>query len=627
MRIESRRRFFIAEPSRHSPSLALGIGVAVRVVRAAVHRIGRGPLLATAVAFGVLMASASAAWAGGGPENVLLIVNPESADSLAIANHYVRLRDIPQDNLLFVPWNPREEMTDVDVFRTKILMPILQAIYARGLMNQVDYIVYSADFPWGIRLYRDIEKFKEKLRQESAGATKDGKGREWPVQFTAVGSINGLTYLWQGVAAVHPMYFSLQSNHYMRLPIPEQSEATTAGFRGNRWYNRKGQVVETKEYRYFLSAMLGVTAGRGNSRQEVLSYLERSAAADGTKPKGTIYFVENDDVRSRVRQGGYPRAVQSLQKMGIDAEIIKGTVPLQRDDVQGVMMGTAEFDWKASGSTILPGALCDNFTSFGGAMNQGAKQTPLSEFLRYGAAGANGTVTEPYAMADKFASPLVQVHYAKGCTLAEAYYQSIYGPYQQLIVGDPLCRPWADIPRVSVDGVEAGANLKGSVRITPSARSADILAIDHFELFVDNLRVMECKPGGEFSLDTTKYPDGYHQLRIVAVGSPPIETQGRVVMPVKLANYGRRIEASLATTGPIQASKPLTVSVDSPGAEAIVTLYGSHVVGKLKGEKGQIEIPAKTFGVGRVLLRVASLGRGGVAGNAIAEPLELTVVE
>ena len=75
-------------------------------------------------------------------------------------------------------------------------------------------------------------------------------------------------------------------------------------------------------------------------------------------------------------------------------------------------------------------------------------QTPLSEFLRYGAAGASGTVIEPYAIPEKFPSPQIHVHYARGCTLAEAYYQSVHGPAQFLIVGDPLCRPWATIPVV-----------------------------------------------------------------------------------------------------------------------------------------------------------------------------------
>ncbi len=171
--------------------------------------------------------------------------------------------------------------------------------------------------------------------------------------------------------------------------------------------------------------------------------------ADGTHPKETIYLVRNDDIRSKVRHDLFPDVVRELAKLGVAAEILEGTVPLNKDDVQGLVMGTADFDWKASGSTILPGAICEHFTSFGGVMTAGADQTPLSEFLRYGAAGASGTVTEPYAIPHKFPSPMIQVHYARGCTLAEAFYQSVHGPYQLLIVGDPLCRPWADIPQVS----------------------------------------------------------------------------------------------------------------------------------------------------------------------------------
>ena len=110
------------------------------------------------------------------------------------------------------------------------------------------------------------------------------------------------------------------------------------------------------------------------------------------------------------------------------------------------MLGVADFDWKASQSTILPGAICEHFTSFGGDMHAAAGQTPLSEWLRYGAAAASGTVTEPYAIANKFPAPMMQVHYARGCTVAESFYQSVLCPYQLLIVGDPLCRPWANIP-------------------------------------------------------------------------------------------------------------------------------------------------------------------------------------
>ena len=237
-------------------------------------------------------------------------------------------------------------------------------------------------------------------------------------------------------------------------------------------------------------------------------------------------------------------------------------------------MGTATFDWKASGSTILPGAICDNFTSFGGAISDRYGQTLLCEFLRDGAAGASGTVTEPYAIADKFPSPLVQVHYARGCTLAEAFYQSVHSPYQLLIVGDPLCRPWADVPQVSAGGVEPGAVVRGVLTLKPTATLAGDQPVQMFELFIDGQRVAECKPGGTLTLDTAKVADGYHELRVVAIGPAPIESQGRQIIPVRLDNHGRKIEVSAATQGVLPRNTVLRIAVKSPGSIGIVAVQG-----------------------------------------------------
>ena len=111
--------------------------------------------------------------------------------------------------------------------------------------------------------------------------------------------------------------------------------------------------------------------------------------------------MQNGDIRSKVRQAGFPDAVKKLKALGVAAEIVEGNVPEGKNDVQGAMLGVADFDWKASQSTILPGTICEHFTSFGGDMHAGAGQTPLSELLRYGAAAASGTVTEPYAIAQQ----------------------------------------------------------------------------------------------------------------------------------------------------------------------------------------------------------------------------------
>ena len=568
---------------------------------------------------------ATFAWAGGGPESLLLVVNPQSEASLTIANHYAQLRAIPPDNLIYLPWDPKSQTTDIETFRRKILLPVLQTINSRRLANQIDYVVYSSDYPTAIALDSDIRKLQEAMQQSGSPAGKAEAKPEWPKQLTPIGSLNSLTYLWQAVMAGHPVDPQLHDNYYVRLPIPEQPDVPSVGFRGNRLYNPKGEVVAAEGQRYFLSTMLGVTAGRGNSLQEVIEYLKRSAAADGTHPKGTIYFVRNGDIRSKVRHDLFPIAVEQLTKLGVDAKILEGTVPLNRNDVQGVVMGTSNFDWKASGSTILPGAICEHFTSYGGAMNAGAEQTPLTEFLRYGAAGASGTVTEPYAILQKFPLPLIQVHYARGCTLAEAFYQSVAGPYQLLIVGDPLCRPWAMIPKVSVTGIEPGAVVRGNLTLKPTAAVADGKPVSTFGLVVDGLRVAECKPGETLAFDTTKLADGFHELRVVAVGSEPIESQGRQIIPVRLENHGRTLEASLTTQGRLQSDKPLMIAVRSPGSVNIVAIQGSRIVGRIAGEEGQIEIPANTLGTGPVRIRVAGLGNGGMPTNVMAQPLDFTV--
>jgi hypothetical protein len=568
--------------------------------------------------------------AGGGPENVLLVVNPKSPDSLAIANYYIHLRQIPAGNILYVPWNPDWYLVSVDDFRSQILKPIIEAIRSRRLSAQIDYVIYSSDFPWAVNLASDIQKF-ENPASVSDQPDKDGSQQTLPghrtiaKQITPVGSLNGLTYLWQSVLKGDAEYLELQSNRYTRLPDPQQKSMPSLGFRSAWQFGPHGELIESQGKSYLLSMALGVTYGRGNTVDEILRYLKRSAAADGVHPRGTIYFVKNEDVRSRVRHDIFPQAVKELEELGVSAQIIKGTVPINKNDVQGVVMGTADFDWKASGSTILPGAICDNFTSYGGIMLKNESQTPLSEFLRFGAAGSCGTVHEPYAVLQKFPLPMIQVHYARGCSLAEAFYQSVYAPYQLLIVGDPLCRPWANIPKVKVSGIKPNFLVKGMLTLSPEATMPPGREIDHFELFVNGSRANLCKPGGTLTLDTALLPDGYHELRVVAVEAGLIQSQGRVILPVMTDNHDRKIQVKVASKGVIRPDNPLIIDVASPGSIGISVLENSRIVGRLAGEKGQIKIEASQLGSGPVRLQTVGLGQGDPSSHVMALPIDVSV--
>ena len=574
------------------------------------------------------------ATAGGGPENLFLVVNSDSPDSLTVANHFIQLRHVPACNVLELPWNPSpavHDVTDVDVFREKILRPVLGAIENRKLIGQIDYIIYSCDFPWKVRLAADIAKGEAKLRGLVPSGSPPTAAR-WPKHLTDGGSINSMTYLWQPVLAGFAGYMQLDANRYTRLGYDEQKDQPTLAFRSAYQFGPRGELVATGGRRYMLSTMLGVTPGpagtvnRANTVSEVLGYLRRSAAADGTHPEGTIYFcrVENE-VRSRTREKIFDRTVKELKELGVAAEVVQGRLPARKNDVQGLMTGTSIFNFKASGSTIRPGAICEHLTSWGGAMRSPSGQTPLSEFLRHGAAGASGTVQEPYALQSKFPLASIHVHYARGCTLAEAFYQSVYGPYQLLIVGDPLCRPWANIPEVSVEGVPPGAAVKGPITLTPKATFPRGGQPQRFELFIDGWRRAVCTPGKSIELDTAGLADGYHEFRMVAVESGPIASQGRKIFGLSTANHGRTITVDAPPPGRVDLDKPLIITANSPGSIGITVMHNSRVVGRITGEKGDAAVYPKTLGSGPVQLQVVGLGRGGRLSYVTAKPIELTV--
>jgi len=582
------------------------------------------PAIAVCVGIGGFSAVARA---GGGPENVFLVVNRESPASMTIGNHYIRLRDIPACNVLALSWDPATDKTDVDAFRRRILRPVLTAIDQRRLSGQIDCIVYSSGFPWQIGVQADIDKAQAELQAVGAAPPGDSAGvRPWPKHLTPYGSINGLTYLWQPVMAGKATYMQLDANRYMRLPFPAQKDQPTLAFRGTQQFGRQGELLDDGGRRYMLSMVLGVTTDRGNTVAEVLRYLTRSAAADGTHPRGTIYYCQNDNVRSTTRDKVFPEAVSELEELGIAAEILQARVPQKKKDIMGCMIGWSGFKWHAYDNVILPGAICEHLTSWGGVMSEpGHGHSPLSEFLRYGAAGASGTVYEPYALQAKFPLALIHVHYARGCTLAEAFYQSVYGPYQLLIVGDPLCRPWANIPQVSVEGVPTGAIVQGTLKLEPSATIPGDSKVDRFELFIDGWRRAQCGVGESLTWDTTRLADGYHEFRVVAVEAGLIQSRGRQVFSIETANHGRKITASIEPTGNVSPSQPLVVTAESPGSIGIVVLHNSRQVGKITGPSGRATIDPTALGTGPVQLRVVGIAEGGPFSYVMARPFDLTI--
>jgi hypothetical protein len=616
---------FLPEPRPASGALRPAAAHAAAILR-------RGLL-----AIGLLLAATAAVRAGGGPENVLLVVNASSPDSVAVANAWADLRAVPPINVLMLPWQGGTESMTLAEFRSELLLPVLRTIEARRLGPQIDMIVYSTDFPWRVDFTAEMPK--ELLVQD--------------VYKFPSGSLTGMTMLHNAVqAGAGPVWLDPKSNFYFRPLDAAGLPAPTVGFRG--WYGwaPDGTLMETGGNRYLLAAMLGVTAGRGNSVAEIVRGLEASAAADGTAPAGTIYYVVNKDVRTTTRSPAFPPIVRALESLGVKAQVVEGTLPTGKRDVAGLMTGSAGFDWPGSGSTVLPGAICENLTSFGAVFTPSAGQTPLSDFIRAGAAGSSGTIIEPYALQSKFPHASIQLHYARGATLVEAFYQSVQSPYQLLVVGDPLCRPWASIPTIQVavadaaESLRPGASLSGTIELEPRATAAPpaesrpfaglsgrstprkppraAAEVDRFALFVDGVRLGECGPGERLAIDTPALADGHHELRVVGVESSAVESQGRWVMPVRFANHGRSLALKVEPeTVPLDGS--VRVSVSGEGIESAAVFAMGRVLGRTTGGNGSIEVPAAVLGRGRVTVRAIGRAGDGPERSVNADPVVVVV--
>jgi hypothetical protein len=287
-----------------------------------------------------------------------------------------------------------------------------------------------------------------------------------------------------------------------------------------------------------------------------------------------------------------------------------------------------EINWSGSGSTIRPGAICENFTSFGAVFDPNATQTPLSIFLQNGAAGTSGTVTEPFAWQNKFPHPMIQVHYARGCSLVESFYQSVYAPYQLLIVGDPLCQPWANIPQVQVTGITAGDTLSGTVTLQPSAklpRSGG--TVDRFELFLDGVRMATTNAQDPLQLDTTKSSDGYHELRIVGIENDAIESQGRIIVPVEFNNYGKTIQFNTSPEQRVRAGGSIKLFAKAVGARGVAFYHYDQTtpIAKFGGSDGEATVDTEVLGEGPVTLQAVGFGPGGFDTHVVSKPVTLTI--
>jgi len=627
------------------------------------------------------------------PMRTAIIVNADSTDSLTIANHYAAMRGIPDRCIVMLDKVPKEMICDIETLRSDVLNPALNELNQRGLANQVDVIAYSADFPTAIKLDTDFAKVPPRHHL-----------------FTPVGSINGLTTLYQLLGDNNITYVLPRANFYARADVETLRQNPFLGdvdrkafddavaaandlrfdeairlleplakkhrgqwplrFRIAGYQVRGGKIDDALETismllrdrfayrlmfdaepdfdavrkrdlfvkllaampaimpnrippvpfsgrvsyspnglplddatgpRYLLSMVLAVTKGQGTTLKQGIEILRRAVDADGTGQPATFFFSNSEDVRATTRFPLMPLAAVTLKQLGHKVIISKDRLPTDEQKLMGVMLGSANYDWSATTNTMLPGAIVDNLTSLSGMLHEPNSQTPMTESLLGGAAATSGTVTEPYALQFKFPTALMYAYYAGGTTLAEAFYLSVESPYQLLIVGDPLCRPYGS-QHISDFTLEDVKSLKDTftMRVKFSDPMPTVIAkVSRLDMYFGGRLALSSKPVADVRVNTAGLPRGWHEVTLVAVSNHPLQmsslasTYVLIGVPEDCPTLRATLNAS---------NDSVTASIDIKNATQIAIEHQGRRIVETDPIASDINIPVQKVGYGPVRL-------------------------
>lgn len=573
----------------------------------------------------VLGLAAQSALAGGGGQNMLLLVNPTDENSLRIANAYAKMRAIPANNIVFLTdgvYNPGtiDFMGQVEInvsastAMSTYIKPTADAIAARGLTSQIDYI--------------------GTLGMAQAYGTKAHYGAD-----TANSLTYGLSRLSSLTGTLNPL--TTDQTVYNYSPLYQYPNRYTAGTNtaihhaatyDTYYYDSNNQVHWTTS-QYYMAGDIGYSGQMGNGVNQIISNLQRSVNADGSNPQGTVYFEDSGDIyRSTAgrKNDWNSYGKPALTARGITTVTESGVVPTNRTDVLGVVAGAATLSLP-NGSTYLAGSFADNLTSAGGNfVDRG--QTKSTQFLAAGAAATYGAVWEPYNDSNRFASSMVHSYLADGSTQAEAYAKSVNVPDMQVFLGDMLGQPSADVPKVSFTaGPADNATVSGSVAIsaTGSLTSPKLATgVAKLQLWVDGKQVSGASDitgnTGTFSLDTSKLSDGKHEVRVVAVNNAAAESQGYALESINVNNLGRSVlpGTTALSLGESQV-QPVSVNTSLGGGtlSRVELRCLGRTLGTLSGAaSGNINLDATKLAYGQNdVVPVAVFSDGSeVAGSTIA---------
>ena len=385
-------------------------------------------------------------FAGGSGLNVAVVVNQNSTNSVQLGNYYCERRGVPPQNLIRINWTGGNLTWTRAEFETILRSSLTNALNARILTNQIEFVVLCMDIPYRIT--------------ETTGSS-------------ATSGINSTT------AA---LFYGFKLDGCISCPagfpscnLPLDS---TSAYAGSESIFRQMPPISASSNSW-LTFLLTAT-----NLSKAKALVDLGTVSDASFPTQNVFLTRSYDVVRNIRFVQADNVILNTRLRGNYGVVLINTYSdFGLGPMLGFQDGVQQFNMYGS---YVPGAMADNLTSFSGYLFESVGHTTAMDFINNGATASYGTIVEPCAYPDKF--PVAQNYFfqARGFSIGECYYQSVTNPYQGIMVGEPLAAPFALPASGSWVGLQDGAILAGTTNLSVQFNSASIaLPVGQVDLFLD----------------------------------------------------------------------------------------------------------------------------------------------
>ncbi len=360
--------------------------------------IGPVPLLV------LLLLAASAAWAQSG-DQVLLVVNRQSEDSLRIGDYYRPRRSIPIKNVCYLDTATDEEIS-WETYVGQIERPIAACLAAGGMHDQILYIVATLGVPL-------------KVNGGGSGITRESSsvdselallyGKMTGLKFTRAGPVANPFFMQRDAPFQHPRF---PIYLVTRLAAWDLADVKAMIDRSLAARNRGRFVIDARG---------------GNSVGD-----KWLLAAAALLPKARVILDQSEDVvygrHDVIGYAAWGSNDPARKRRWLGFQWLPGAIATEFVSTDARTLKRPPETWMFSAGWDDPAHMFET-----------SAQGLSADYIHEGATGVSGNAYEPFLGGCARPDYLLPAYFG-GRTLAESYYLALpFLSWQGVVLGDPLC--------------------------------------------------------------------------------------------------------------------------------------------------------------------------------------------